>query len=178
MDFVDAVWRSYSLKEHDLVIGICSGAKFPSKRWNIDRFAQVADNLVKQKNAKVVLVGGIEDIVDGEVIFKKGGSSVANLIGKTSYMQSAEIIRRCKLLVANDCGPVHLAAAVGTPVVGVYSSRDFSGAWHPWGENHTILRDDSVDCRFCMLTECETMECLHSITVEQVLSASACQQYF
>lgn len=90
-------------------------------------------------------------------------------------MDSAEILRRCNLLVGNDCGPVHLAAAVGTPAVEIYSSRDYSGAWHPWGGNHTVLRNDSVPCRFCFKTECKTMECINSITVEDIVEA--CQKY-
>jgi len=131
--------------------------------------------LEKDFGAKILLIGGSSERSSGEEIIKDRRNSIVNLIGKTSYMESAEIIRRCNLLISNDCGPVHLAAAVRTPVVGIYSSRDFPGAWHPWGIIHTVLRNDSVSCRFCFKTECETMECINSITVEQVIEA--CQRY-
>ncbi len=90
-------------------------------------------------------------------------------------MESAEVISHCKLLVSNDSGLAHLAAAVGTPVVGIYSSRNFPGSWHPWGNNHIVLRNDTLSCRFCFRTECETMQCINSITVEQVVET--CRKY-
>lgn len=173
--FVETIWNNYGLNDKYSVIGICPGGKFSVKRWEVGRFAQIAFILQEQFDAKIVLIGGSSEKTSGEEIVKTARNSVVNLIGKTNYMESAEVISRCNLLVSNDCGPVHLAAAVGTPVVGVYSSRDVYGAWHPWGDNHTILRDDSLPCRFCFKTECETMECINNITVEQVLKA--CQRY-
>lgn len=172
---IETIWNEYGLKNKYPVIGICPGAKFPVKRWKVERFAQIALILVKQFGANIVLIGGPSEKIPGEEIVNKTGNSVVNLIGKTNYMESAELISRCNLLISNDCGPVHLAAAVGTSVVGIYSSRDVYGAWHPWGDNHTVLRDDTVSCRFCFKTECETMECIDNITVEQVFKA--CQKY-
>ncbi len=116
-------------------------------------------------------MGGAGDIKFGVEISKRAGDIIVNLVGKTNYMEVAEIISRSNLLVSNDTGLVHMAAAVGTPVVGIYSSRDYSGAWHPWGDSHTVLRDDSVTCRFCLKTECETKECINNITVEHVVDA-------
>lgn len=172
---VDVIWRDYQLKTKNPIGCVCPGAKFPAKRWNLNRFAKVISVLQKEFNAKILLIGGPSEKASGDEIIKRTENSIINLIGKTSYMESAEVIRRCNLLVSNDCGPVHLAAAVRTPVVGIYSSRDFPGAWHPWGENHTVLRNDSVSCRFCFKTECETMKCINSISVEQVVTA--CRDY-
>jgi len=172
---VHALWNHYNLKDKNPPVAICPGAKFPVKRWSVGRFAEVIYRLQEQFSAKIVLIGGSMEKTIGEEIVKRAKNSVVNLIGKTNYMESAEVISRCNLLISNDCGPVHLAAAVGTPVVGVYSSRDFPGAWHPWGENHTILRNDSVSCRFCFRMECETMKCINSITADQVIEA--CRKY-
>ena len=172
---VDVIWNDYQLKTKNPIVAICPGAKFPVKRWSIDHFAEVISELQKLFNAKILLIGGPGEKTSGNAIIKRSGNSVFNLVGQTNYMQSAEVISRCNLLVSNDCGPVHLAAAVGTPVVGIYSSRDFPGAWHPWGNIHTVLRNDSVPCRFCFRTECETMRCINSITVKQVVEA--CRNY-
>ena len=172
---VDIIWNDYQLKTKNPIIAICPSAKFSVKRWDVMRFSEVARILEKDCGAKILLIGGSDEKISGEEIIKGTKNSIVNLIGKTSYMESAEVIRRCNLLVSNDCGPVHLSAAVGTPVVGIYSSRDFPGAWHPWGKNHTVLRNDSVPCRFCFKTECETMECINSISVEQVVTA--CRDY-
>jgi|LQYC01.1.fsa_nt_gi ADP-heptose:LPS heptosyltransferase len=167
---VDDIWLKFNLA-NNLLIAVCPGAKFPVKRWPIDRFIQVILFLQKKCGAKIILVGGSFEKDEADEIMRKSEETVINLIGKTSYMESAEVLSRCRLLISNDCGPAHLAAAVGTPVVGIYSSRDFPGAWHPWGENHIVLRNDTLDCRFCFRTECDTMECIKSITVEQVTNA-------
>jgi len=172
---VDTVWCEYGLKDKNPVIAICPGAKFPVKRWDAGRFAEVADALKKLFDAKILLIGGTSDKDEGEEISRRIGNSTINLIGKTTYMESAEILGRCDLLISNDCGPAHLAAAVGTPVVGIYSSRSYPGLWHPWGKIHTVLRNDTIPCRFCFRTECKTKECINSITVEQVIES--CRKY-
>ena len=172
---VNVIWNDYQLKTKNPIVAICPGAKFLAKCWEVERFSEVARILENDFGAKILLIGGQSEKTSGDEIMKGTGNSIVNLSGETSYMESVEVIRRCNLLVSNDCGPVHLSAAVGTPVVGIYSSRDFPGAWHPWGKNHTVLRNDSVSCRFCFKTECETMECINGITVEQVIEA--CQRY-
>lgn len=172
---VDAIWNEYGLKDKNPIVAICPGAKFPAKRWDVGRFAEVASALEKLFDAKMLLIGGPGDRGEGEEISKRVGDSIINLIGKTTYMASAEAISRCSLLISNDCGPAHVAAAVGTPVVGIYSSRNFPGAWHPWGNHHTVLRNDTLSCRFCFRTECENKKCINSITPEQVIEA--CGKY-
>ncbi len=172
---VDAIWNKFGLAEKEPVVAICPGAKFSVKRWDAGRFAEVASALKNLFNTKIELIGGPDDSREGEEISKRLGNSTANLIGKTTYMESAEVISRCNLLISNDCGPAHLAAAVETPVVGIYSSRNLPGAWHPWGNHHTVLRNDTLSCRFCFRTECETKECINSITPEQVVDA--CRKY-
>ena len=168
---VDTIWNHYELKDKDPIIAICPGSKYPVNRWGVERFAEVASKLSEQFGVKILLLGGMGETRAGEEILERAGIPLVNLIGKTNYMEAAEIISRSSLLVSNDTGLVHMAAAVGTPVVGIYSSRDYSGAWHPWGDSHTVLRDDSVTCRFCLKTECETKECINNITVEHVVDA-------
>ncbi len=172
---IDRIWRKYGLDNKNPIVAISPGGKFPVKWWPVDRYSRVAFILKEKYKAEIILVGGPSEREAGKEIVESGGGPVLNFIGQTSYMQTAEVLRRCDLLVSNDCGPAHLAAAVGTPVVGIYSSRDYPGAWHPWGNIHTVLRNDSVSCRFCLKTECETMQCINSIAVEQVIEA--CQRY-
>lgn len=172
---IDSLWLKHDLANANPIVAVCPGGKWPVKLWNVANFAKVVSILQKTFGATILLVGGQSEKAAGEEIVKGAGDSVINLIGKMSYMESAEVISRCKLLISNDCGPVHLAAAVKTPVVGIYASRDFPGSWHPWGDIHTVLRNDTVDCRFCFKTTCETLKCINSITVEQVIDA--CSQY-
>lgn len=172
---VGTIWDEYRLKGKNPIVAICPGGKFPVKHWSVEKYASVSSILQKDFGVTILLIGGLGEKVAGEMIKKTAGNSIVNLIGKTTYMESAEVISRCNLLISNDCGAAHLAAAVGTPVVGIYSSRNFPGAWHPWGNHHTVLRNDTLPCHFCFRTECETKECINSIAVEQVIEA--CSKY-
>ena len=172
---VDTLWQKHDLKNKKPIVAICPGGKWPVKLWDVNNFAKTASILQKDFRARILLIGGPSEKASGEAIAKGTGNSIVNLIGKMNYMESAEVISRCNLLISNDCGPVHLASAVGTPVIGIYSSRDFPGSWHPWGDIHTILRNDNVDCRFCFKTKCESPDCINGITVEQVIDV--CSQY-
>lgn len=172
---IAAIWESCGLIGKSPVIAVCVGAKFPVKRWPVENFIKVILTLQEEYHAKVVLIGGAGDRELGAKVIKTVLGPMVNLIGKTTYMESAAAIARCQFLLANDCGPVHLAAAVGIPVVGIYSSRDYYGAWHPWGNNHTILRNDLFSCRFCFRIKCAAMSCIKSISVSQVVAA--CREY-
>jgi len=172
---VDAIWSEYGLKDKNPIVAICPGGKFTVNHWAVDNYVSVLSVLRKDFDAAILLIGGRSERIMGEEILRRVGDSIINLIGKTTYMETAEVISRCNLLISNDFGPAHLAAAVGTPVVGIYSSRNFPRAWHPWGNNHTVLRNDTLPCRFCFRTECETKECINSITAEQVVKV--CKEY-
>jgi ADP-heptose:LPS heptosyltransferase len=172
---VDKIWIEYNLKNCQRIVAISPSGKFSVNHWDVRNYVRVAFELQKKFSARIVLIGGAGEKLAGDTIVEGGGDGIINLIGKINYMESAEVLSRCDLLVSNDCGPAHLAAAVGKPVVGIYSSRNYPGAWHPWGCLHTVLRNDNVPCRFCFKTECETKECINSITVDQVLEA--CGKY-
>ncbi len=170
--FVDRVWVEYGLLHRAPIIGISPGGKFPVQRWDVERYAIVAKALKRKYDAAIILIGGPGDLEEASKIKSEAGDFVINLVGKTTYMDSAEVVRRCCLLISNDSGPVHVAAAVGTPVIGIYSARNLPETWHPWGSDHTILMNDLPSCRFCQLTVCDTRECIDGITVERVLEAT------
>ena len=172
---VGMILDRFKINNLNPLIAICFGGKFSVTHWPLNHYLEVIAILKEKYHAKIIILGGPFEEKHVDAVSKIAGDSVLNLIDKTTYMESAEILSRCNLLIANDCGAVHLAAAVGTPVVGIYSSRNFPGSWHPWGKNHTVLRNDTLPCRFCFRTECETMKCINSITVEQVINA--CSTY-
>jgi ADP-heptose:LPS heptosyltransferase len=101
--------------------------------------------------------------------------SCVNLAGRTSVADVAGILRRSKLFISNDSGPVHIACAVGTPVVAIFgrSDRGLSPErWGPTGKNDIILHED-VGCVECLAHNCKKgFMCLEAITVDDVLAAA------
>lgn len=102
--FVNKLWDQNNLEGENPVIAICPSGKFPVQRWSVERFGELICELQRNFNAKIVLIGGLDVKACSKEIQMKALNMVVNLIGKTNYMQSAEVISRCNLLVSNDCG--------------------------------------------------------------------------
>lgn len=152
------------------VIAIHPTSKFPVNRWPLEYFLEISSLLKNRCNAFLIMVGDDEAKTEAEELIEKLEGNVLNLTGKTTFLQLAEVLKNCNLLISCDSGPVHVAAAVGTPVVGVYTARDYPECWYPWGKQHIILKKDIL-CQACLKTECETMDCIKGITPEEVLKA-------
>ena len=154
-------------------VAFCPGSKMPAKRWGADNYAESARRLLAEyPDCKLVFLGGPEDAPLCDALVGKLGPRAKNLAGELTLFGSAAVLRRCKLYVGNDTGTMHLAAAVGTRCIAVFSARDYPGLWEPFGKGHTVLRT-SLECEGCMLETCSQFDgaCLSRITVEQVLGA-------
>ena len=92
-----------------------------------------------------------------------------NLAGKLTPRESAAVLERARLFIGHDSGPMHLAAALGTPCVAIFSARNKPGVWFPRGDGHKIIYHQT-ECYGCGLTVCEKYgaKCIGSVTVEEV----------
>ncbi len=151
-------------------LALHTGAKFPVNQWPAEHYRRLVRLLRDRLRPSLVLVGDASAAgVDlGEEI--SSSPDVRDLRGKTDWSRLLETLRDCDLLITTDSGPGHVAAAAGTPVVGIYSARDYRGCWYPLGDNNVILRRDP-SCQVCLRVDCRTRECLLSITPEEVLAA-------
>jgi len=118
-----------------------------------------------------VVFGGKEDRVIGEWLLEKWGRGY-NAAGALTLRASAAALKRCALFLGNDTGTMHLAAAVGVPCVGIFSSREPPGLWFPQGDRHRVFRSE-IECENCGLIECieRANECLKKIKVDEVFEA-------
>jgi heptosyltransferase-2 len=154
------------------LVAVHPSANLPVKKWPLDRYVAVCRFLQEEYGAFLVFIGGSNVLEDVKFLEDRLKKPFLNLVGQTNYLETAEVLRRCDFLLSNDSGPLHLASAVGTPVVGIYSSREYPGIWHPIGNVHEILRKD-VPCQICGLKECPILICIHGIGVEEVMAACA-----
>jgi ADP-heptose:LPS heptosyltransferase len=120
----------------------------------------------------LVALGSPSDTARSEHILKEWRGPTLNLCGKVPVRVSAAVLERGLLFIGHDSGPLHLAASVGTPCVGIYSARNLPGVWFPRGEAHRILWH-RTDCFGCELDVCRVRqkECIMSISVDQVFQA-------
>jgi heptosyltransferase-2 len=153
-------------------IAIHPGATYGSaKRWFPERFAAVADQLAGRYDARIVLVGG-PDVADaGRCMEDSMMHRPFNLVAKTSLRQLMAVIQKCRLLVTNDSGPMHVGAALGVPIVAVFGPTDHTTT-SPFTPKCRIVRK-SVDCAPCLKRHCPTDHgCMLAITVDDVLQAA------
>lgn len=148
-------------------IGVNPGAFYgTAKRWLPERFAAVADTLAS-RGAQVALVGGPAEKQVGEAIAAQMTAPARVLCGQTTLPELVGVLARLRLLVTNDSGPMHLAAALGVPVVAVFGPTDWRET-HPVGDAHRIVREP-VHCAPCGLRECPIdHRCMRRVTVDRV----------
>ena len=162
--------RKRVARDRDLVL-VHPGARWWFKAWPTERFAALADRIEEELGAQVLIVGGPGDVAAAEAIRRQMRRSAVTVAGETSILQLAALLKRCRLFVSNDNGPMHVAAAVGTPVVALFGPTD-PAEWGPWGEGHLVLYK-GVDCRECWRrSACRRGEenCLRQITVGDAMS--------
>jgi len=163
------------IRDSDAIIVINPGASCASKRWSAERFAKLADSLVAGRGAKILIISGSADKDFGDRVASFMTKRHLNLSGKTTIGDIASILRRARLFISNDSGPVHVACAVGTPAIAIFgrSDRGLSPKrWGPTGKGDVVLHKD-VGCEVCLAHNCQRgFKCLEAITVEEVLAAA------
>lgn len=163
-------WAKEQLPEGPLVV-INPGAAYGSaKRWYPERFAAVADFLTREHGMTVVLIGGPVEAEVGRDIAAMMQYPALNFVGKTTVRQMMSLIDAAALMITNDSGPMHVAAAFKVPLVAIFGPTNHTTT-SPFTENYRIVRHD-VDCAPCMLRECPTdHRCMDRITVDDVIAA-------
>lgn len=145
---IDYMIKNAGIAEGVNLIAIHPFTSDSIKQWPIENFARLSKKLTEEFNARVIIVGGGQDISKEKMFLEISDKNIVNLIGKTSLIQLAAILKRCKLLISGDSGPMHLAASVGIPVAAIFRS-DISAKspkrWGPWGSRHSVIEKNSLE---------------------------------
>jgi heptosyltransferase-2 len=158
-------------------IALAPGSVWATKRWPADRFAALGRMFAKRGYA-LALIGGSEDRrVCGELVNLIGSRDVLNAAGDLSLLESAELIRRCGLLVSNDSAPMHLAVAMRVPVVAIFGPTVPHFGFGPRGVQDVVVERNGLSCRPCGIhggRRCPigTFECMLSIPPSQVFETA------
>ena len=154
------------------MIGIAPGAAFgPAKRWLPERFGALADRLIGALGADVLIFGSEAEKPLAEEIAHAMKHTPIVLAGETSLRELLSLMAGCRLIVANDSGPMHLAAAMGIPLIAIFGSTD-ERATGPLGTRVRIVRKP-VECSPCGRCECPIdFRCMNNLSVEEVYRAT------
>jgi heptosyltransferase-2 len=159
------------------LFGLNPGAEYgPAKRWPVERFIAAAREIQNRTNCTWLIFGGKGDIAIANQIASALHASrftLHDLSGKTSLRELMSLLKLCRVLLTNDSGPMHVAAALGTPVVVPFGSTspELTGPGLPGDPRHQLLKSDAP-CSPCFLRECPIdFRCLNGISVERVVEA-------
>ena len=119
----------------------------PAKCWPAPRYRELIERLARRLSASVVVIGGSDERAHLPAVLSDG-LPVTDLVGRLTLAQSAALLARASVLVSNDSGPVHLAAAVGSPTVVLFGTSDPAAGprrWGPWGAGHAVICRPSIN---------------------------------
>ena len=167
------VLQSLGISFFDHLVLLHPGSGGSARDWKPENFAALAAEL-KKRGYDVVITGGKSESELVQRVARNAGEDVKSLVSTLSLREFAALIQMAKLFVANSTGPLHIAAVVGTPVIGFFSPvRVMSPKrWGPLTDRKTIFVPDPAHCSRCKGGECEGNDCMDQITVGQVVEAS------
>ncbi|MDL1967143.1 MAG: lipopolysaccharide heptosyltransferase II [Deltaproteobacteria bacterium] len=168
-NITDKLLERHGIKNPGILAAINPVAKWKTKLWDNRKFALLADKLIEKYNASLIFTGSQSDRSTIDKIMSCMSQSAVNLTGETTLKNLAALYKKTKFLISTDTGPMHMAAAVGTPVIALFGPTAPCRTG-PFGSEHKILRS-GLDCSPCFKRQCSTIDCMKQISVEQVMDA-------
>lgn len=166
-EWAQAFLENAGMEGVPLLIGINPGSTYgTAKCWLSERYLELTRRLIRHAHATIILIGGRDNASLINYIASHLDGHVIEAVGK-DLLKLAALVKRCHLLITNDTGPMHIAAAVGTPVVAIFGSTN-PATTSPLGRGHRIVRKE-LSCSPCLKRECtEDHRCMEIISVDEV----------
>ncbi len=170
---VDRLLAINTVRREMTLVGIAPGTVWKTKQWPPERYIELVEKLTS-KGCGIALIGGKEDAeLCQRIAQSPSRRAIVVAAGKLSLLQSAELIRRCRVLVCNDSAPMHLAGAVRTPVVALFGATVPEFGFAPFGDSDIIMETKGLKCRPCSIhggdvCPIRTFECMMNISSDAV----------
>lgn len=167
---LDKFLKVNNISKDDFIIGLNPGSGRPSRRWPIEYFAKVADQLKNRYNAKIVITGSKNEIGLARRLNKLSQKQHIISSGEFSLPDLVNFIRMCRLYISNDTGPMHIANALGVPLIAIIGGGPQS--CYPYVKEKTIILKKDKDCSPCFKFDCKRKVCLKDISPEEAMEAA------
>ncbi|MDZ4711183.1 MAG: glycosyltransferase family 9 protein [bacterium] len=170
---VNEFFLENKIDQKEKIIAVAPGSVWFTKRFPEEKFVKLCD-LLSENEFRIILIGGKDDEKYCSFIKKKSiNRNIINAAGNFSILESAEIIKRSALLVSNDSAPLHIADAVGTPVIAVFGATIPQFGFYPYGKKDVIIETNGLKCRPCSIhggNKCPigTFVCMKNIEEERI----------
>ncbi|MDP2912813.1 MAG: glycosyltransferase family 9 protein [Candidatus Omnitrophota bacterium] len=183
LKFADRVLKENGMRESDQLIGMLPGCgeswgeDAGYRRWPGRNFAVLADMLVENYGARIILLGNQKETGLCGAVAAAMKNHILNYCGKTTIDQFLGILKRCSVVITNDGGPLHMAVGLGVKTISIFGPVD-ENVYGPYGNkhNHIALSKKGLPCRPCYrrfkYAKCEKRVCLDLVTAEEVFRAA------
>ena len=181
IEYADKFFKSAGIEDRDMVIGLIPGCGASwgldanQRRWDKANFAILADRLIEKYGAKIMLLGSAKETAICDAVQRSMSKNVINHCGRTSMTELVGILAKCKAVVTNDGGPLHMAAGLGVKTVSIFGPVDESIYGPRPAAYHLVMSKKDLACRPCYrnfkYSKCDNRLCLSGITVDEVLDA-------
>ena len=171
----DALLAKVAVRSGQPLVVIQPGARYWFKAWPTERFAELADRLTERFGCQVAVGGSYQEVELTKLVMKQAKSPLITIAGLSPIRTLAALLKRAVLFVGNDSGAMHIATAVGTPVVALFGPSN-PAEWGPRGGPAEVIYK-GLDCRVCFHPTCQRGEqnCMKLITVDEVMKAAVRQ---
>ena len=152
---------------------MCAGTKYDSKDWGEKNWENLVTKMsIQFPEFAIVFIGSKDEFTQGENISRGCKIPFLNLAGMINPRVSLGVIKLGRIFIGHDSGPMHMAAAIGTPLVAIFSAQNKPGEWFPHSKESRVIYHQT-ECFGCNLKECilEKKKCILSISVDEVLVA-------
>ncbi|NLK62641.1 MAG: lipopolysaccharide heptosyltransferase II [Fusobacteria bacterium] len=170
VDSIDEIFNKNQILKSNKIVVIAPGSKWKTKMWPIERYNELIKSITEhQKETKIIVIGG-KDEEKLDIVKHK---NIINLVGKTSLLETAEIIKRSDVIVTNDSSPIHIASAFDTYIIAIFGATVKELGFYPWSKNSIVVENKNINCRPCGLhggNRCKYghFRCMMDISVEKV----------
>ncbi len=172
---ISELMTEHGIQSDDFLIGIQAGSSLEGRRWPASYFAELIDSLTEKLGAKIILFGvaGESELAGTIRDSVKNKEQVVDLTGKTNITQLTAMLPQCQYLVTNDTGTMHIAAALGVKIVGLFFAHAHPYETGPYAPGHLIFQS-RISCAPCSYgVACNNIVCIHSVQPKQVLAMMA-----
>ncbi len=171
-EFSSRIFDNLNLKKEDIKIVIHPGSKNSSLNYPLEKFALLADKLIEGFSAKVILTGDKKELKLSERMKGSMRNQPVDLSGKTDLRGLCSLLKQADLLICSSTGPMHMAAALGTPVVALFSPLFVASPkrWGPCGKGHQVVMPPLKTCYRCEPKKCPYFNCLEKIEPDEIIS--------
>jgi len=144
---INGLLKDAGIENYDNLVAIHPWTSDSLKQWPMENFQGLIRKLLKEPNLKLVVIGGPDELTRSTQLFGNLSRELINLTGRTTLKQLAALLKKCKLLISGDSGPVHLAACVETPVIAIFRSdmpQKCAVRWGPSSEGSIVVQKNNL----------------------------------